>query len=533
MEVSQALAEVLRDCGVKRIFGVPGGGSSLDLIAAAGGLGMEFILARSENGAAMMAAVTGELSGTVGVVLTTKGPGVANGANGVAYAYLDRSPLLMITDGFTPEQERFVTHQVFDQKGLLTPITKGHSRLDSPVGSADILDLVELATAPPCGPVHLELTSAAAKGSIDAGRKPHPSRNSPGSIDPDGLPAVRELIGKALRPVILVGLEARDGDSAGSVRKLVEELNCPALVTYKAKGVIPDCHPNMAGIFTGGSLESEIVSRADLIVLVGLDPVELILQPWRYQAPVVEIARVKHPVHYVVPKAGLYGSLAASIDMLPNRGGKTEWALAEIEKVRNSMAGRMANSTKVGVSPQQIVETALEVSRGEARVVVDAGAHMFSVAAFWNCSQPFDFLISNGLATMAFALPAAIASALHDPTRPTIGFTGDGGLMMCLGEMATAAQNNARIIMVVFNDGALSLIDIKQQQRKLDRRGVNWPRYNFAQTAEGLGWKGHGVETPRAYRAAMASALEEKGPVLIDVFVDPSGYPDQIRSLRG
>ena len=533
MNVSQALAEVMRECGVKRIFGVPGGGSSLDLIEAAGAEGIEFILARNENAAVMMAAVTAELSGSIGVVLTTKGPGATNAANGVAYASLDRSPVLFITDGFSPEQQDYITHQVFSQKELLAPITKGHSRLDGQVEKRDILNLVELATTPPFGPVHIELTSAAAKGIVESPRETHTSPNAPDSFDEASLQAAQRLISGASKPVMIVGLEARDASIATSVGQWVDELGCPVLVTYKAKGVIADSHPNLVGIFTGGGLESETVSQADLIILVGLDPVELILQPWRYQAPVIDIALVRYPIHYVTPEVGLYGNPAGAMSALLGVNLDAAWTLEEIESLRASMASRLAYPEVEGVSPQQIVETALELTGGKPRITVDAGAHMISAVAFWKCSQPYDLLISNGLATMAFALPAAIASALHDPSRLTIGFTGDGGFMMCMGEMATAAQYNARIILVVFNDGALSLIDIKQQQRKMDRSGVAWPRYNFAQASEGLGWKGYRVETPQAYRAAMESALKDEGPVLIDVFVDPVGYPGQLRSLRG
>lgn len=533
MNISQALAEVMREGGVKRIFGVPGGGSSLDLIEAAGAEGIEFILARNENAAVMMAAVTAELSGTIGVVLTTKGPGATNAANGVAYASLDRAPVMFITDGFSPEQQGYITHQVFGQKELLAPITKGYSRLDSPVGKRDILNLVELATTHPLGPVHIELTSAAAKGIVESPRETHTSPNAPESFDEESLQTAQKLIGRASKPVMILGLEARDALIATSVGQWADVLDCPVLVTYKAKGVIADSHPNLVGIFTGGGLESDTVSRADLIILVGLDPVELILQPWRYQAPVIDIAQVRHNVHYVTPEVGLYGNPSSAMSTLMGVSVDVEWTPEEIKRLRETMASRMAYPEVDGVSPQQIVETALELSGGKPRITVDAGAHMFSTVAFWKCSRPYDLLISNGLATMAFALPAAIASALHDPSRLTIGFTGDGGFMMCMGELATAAQYNARIILVVFNDGALSLIDIKQQQQKMDRRGVAWPRYNFAQAAEGLGWKGYSVETPEAYRAAMASALKDKGPVLIDVIVDPAGYPGQLRSLRG
>ena len=134
---------------------------------------------------------------------------------------------------------------------------------------------------------------------------------------------------------------------------------------------------------------------------------------------------------------------------------------------------------------------------------------------------------------MAFALPAAIAAALHEPERPVIAITGDGGLLMCLGELLTAVQQKTRIIVIVLNDGALSLIDIKQQQRELQPLGVRWERPDFAEMMSGFGGRGFRVSETSDYEKALAKAYQEPGPVLIDVVIDPRGYPQQIKALRG
>ena len=158
---------------------------------------------------------------------------------------------------------------------------------------------------------------------------------------------------------------------------------------------------------------------------------------------------------------------------------------------------------------------------------------MFSATAFWQCDEPRDLLISNGLSSMGFALPAGIAAALHDPARGAFAFTGDGGLMMVAGELATAAEARARLVTVVFNDGALSLIDIKQQQRQLPPEGVRWRRPDFAKVAEGFGVRGFVATDADGFRAALRAAFAHDGPSLVDVHVDPSGYPAQIQALRG
>ena len=164
---------------------------------------------------------------------------------------------------------------------------------------------------------------------------------------------------------------------------------------------------------------------------------------------------------------------------------------------------------------------------------VDAGAHMFSATAFFPSTRPGDVLISNGLASMAFALPAAIACALDDPSQAVMCFTGDGGLMMCLGELCTAVETQANIVVVVFNDSALSLIDIKQRSRQLPTRGVRWGKHDFAGTMQSLGGLGFSVHNEEEYALALQTALNAGGPCLIDVQIDASGYAHQLKAMRG
>lgn len=532
MTVAQALVTALARRGVRRMFGVPGGGSSLDVIEEGARAGIDFVLARTENAAVMMAAVTAELGGAPGVALTTKGPGLTNGANGVAYAALDRAPVLVVTDGFSSAHQAYVTHQAFDQQALLAPIVKAHSRLEGPCVGLEIERLLEAATTPPFGPVHVELTSEAASAQID----PLPPAKVPREASVDEAPVVEatRLLAAARRPVIVVGLEARAAPAARALRSLAAALACPVLPTYKAKGVMPDSHAAVVGMFTGGTAERDCVARADLILLVGLDPVELILQPWAYSVPVIDVALVGHPIHYVRPAAALHGPLAPALDRLTAAAAASDWSVDEMRGLREAMRARLA-FVGAAVTPQAVVETARAVAAATAlpRITIDAGAHMFSVMAFWEAREPCDVLISNGLATMAFALPAAVAAALHEPARHVLSFTGDGGLLMCLGELATAVQHRARMTVVVFNDGSLSLIDIKQQHRGLPARGVRWPRLDFAAVAEGFGARGWRVATGEGLATALADALRHDGPGLIDVLVDPSGYRKQLRAMRG
>ncbi|GAA4333057.1 acetolactate synthase large subunit [Variovorax defluvii] len=535
MTVAEALAQAMVEAGVRRIYGVPGGGSSLDVIEAAARRGIGFTLTKTENAAVMMAGALAESTGRLGVALMTKGPGVANAANGVAYASLDRAPVLVITDGFTPAQLGYITHQVFDQRGMLAPVVKGHGRLEGEDAGAEIRRLVALALAAPCGPVHIELTSSAARKPL-ARPLPEAVAARPARADAIRLEEAAARIAAARRPVIVAGLEARR--AAPQLRALAERLCCPVLPTYKGKGVLPDRHELVTGVFTGGAQEQECVRQADLIVLVGLDPVELILQPWPYDIPVLDIGVRAYPVHYVKPVLGVYGELAASLEALCVQGvAGSHWEPGEIARLRGNVQRALAyGPVAQGVAPDRLVQLTAEAcarAGWRARVAVDAGAHMFSATAFFPCEEPGDCLISNGLASMAFGVPAAIAAALEDPSRPVVCFTGDGGLMMCMGELCTAVEAGARILVVVFNDGALSLIDVKQQSRRLPTRGVRWGRHDFARVMDGAGGAGWRVRDEDGLRTALQAALAASGPALIDVEVEPAGYAQQLKAMRG
>src|SRR5262249_25453807 len=133
----------------------------------------------------------------------------------------------------------------------------------------------------------------------------------------------------------------------------------------------------------------------------------------------------------------------------------------EVDAQRQRMRGRASTLT-----PDRVVEAAASTARG-VRVTVDAGAHMLPATMLWPVSTPHGMLISNGLSTMGFALPAAIGAAVLDRSQPIVALTGDGGLLMCVGELATAAREQLRVVTIVFNDGSLSLIAVKQEQRRL------------------------------------------------------------------
>lgn len=536
--VADAIARACAEHGVRNAFGVPGGGSSLDLIAAFARAGIDFRLCRTETGATLMAAADAESRNGFGVALGTQGPGLANAMNGIAHACLDRAPVMFISDGWTAAQSRFDTHQVFDQRAMSAPVVKMASRLESDDPVSELAALITAMRSAPWGPVHVELTGENARRSCriaDTLSESAVSAKIDSAGQADRTAELGRLLAAARRPLLLVGLEARACGVADEILALADHWHSPILTTYKAKGVIGDDADWVVGHFTGGALEREAVAMADLIVLCGFDPVELIGRPWPYTAPVIDIGLVRHPIHYVEPAAALYGDLAGNLRRLRSKVGPALWSTAEVARLRGDMRERLAyKGSGAGLTPQQVVEIAQRAAGpASASITVDAGAHMFSAMGFWRAREAGSALISNGLATMGFALPAGIGRALHRPDRPTLVFTGDGGLMMCAGELATAAQCGARVCVIVFNDGALSLIALKQENRGLTKAGVDWQWADFAGIARGFGVAGFTATTASDYASALDEALALDGPSLIDVRIDPSGYRAQAQALRG
>lgn len=528
--VTEAIVARLADAGVRHIFGVPGGECNLDFIAAADKLGIRFILTRTETSAVMMACVAGELTGTVGVAMTTRGPGLAAAANGVAYADLDRAALLLIADGYEDDQGA-ISHQRIDQAAILAPMTKATSFLrEDPLGEVE--RLLAAATAQPPGPVYLEVSGSRIRG--EAPQAIEPVAAMVAGPDTEALEHARALIAGARRPLVLAGLQARRPDAAERLRAFITATGTPVMTTYKAKGVAADDDALTLGHYMGGVEEQAAIRAADLLILYGFDPVEGPPQPWRYHdMAMLELTEHAYEFPLFQATVSVVGDIAGSLDALQPALGQNDWAAPDLAGFKDRIAAAPRVPMGPGISPQQLVDAAQAALPRDCRITIDAGAHMLPVLHLWQSSEPSQSLISRGLSTMGFALPAAIASSLADPARRTVAFTGDGGLMMCVGELGTAIQYGASPIVVVFNDSSLTLIGAKQRRRQLAAAGVDFSTTDFAQVARGFGWRGIAVDDAAALPEAFAQAMAEDGPVLIDVRINPEEYHAQIRAVRG
>ena len=539
--VAELIVEGLRRAGVPRLFGVPGGGSNLEVLEAARVQGLPFVLCHQEWAACIMAAVTGELTGCPGAALSTLGPGVTASATGLAHAFLDRSPMLYVSDRHPGSALAFTTHQRLDHLALLAPIVKGSVTVTVDSVSQAVAHAVRLALAEPRGPVHLDLPADAARQpavpmatDIVPGPRPAP--------DAAALDRAAEMVLAASRPVVVAGLQCRASD-AKWLRAFCEALPAPCLTTYKAKGAIPDPHPLAMGVFTGGVLEEAVVGLADLIIALGVDPVELIPRRWPYTAPVLSFTRCpsSHPGlgpaggGYFVPALEVMGDPGSILEELASRlvgRSRVDWDVVQVDRLKRERWGAL-EVTVPGLAPHRVVQLAREFTPAGTIATVDAGAHMFPATAYWQAVEPGELLISNGLATMGFALPAAIAAQLVHPERRVICLTGDGGLMMVAAELETAARLRLPILIIAFNDGALSLIQIKQEQKGYEGAAMRHEGPDLAALARSFGLTAFVAADEHGLRSALVSALATPGPTLIDARIDPSGYRRMLEIVRG
>ena len=539
--VAQLIVEGLQRAGVSRLFGVPGGGSNLDLLDAAEGRGLPFVLCHHEWAACIMAAVTGDLTGAPGAAFATLGPGVTASVTGLAHAFLDRSPMIYVSDRHPDSALAFTTHQRVDHGAMLSDIVKGSLTVTADSASHCVAYAVQLALREPRGPVHLDLPAdvsgrTAVPAASNAIPLPCPAPDQP------TLDRAAEMIAAASRPIVVAGLQCRTTD-AKWLRAFCEALPAPCLTTYKAKGAIPDPHPLALGVFTGGVLEEPIVRRADLIIWFGLDPVELIPRRWPYTTPVLSFTRcpssdaavAARGAGYVTPALEVVGDLGAILeDLAPRliRKATPDWDVVEVDRLRRERE-RALEVTVPGLAPHRVVQLAREFTPAGTIATVDAGAHMFPATAYWQAVEPGELLISNGLATMGFALPAAIAAQLVSPERRVLCFCGDGGLLMAAAELETVARLRLPVVIIVFDDGAPSLIQVKREQRGHQGGSLSYGGTDLAALARSFGIEAFSAEDELGFRSAFFSALAASRPALIDARIDASGYRRTLEIVRG
>jgi acetolactate synthase-1/2/3 large subunit len=513
--------------------------------------GIECVLAHTETAAAIMASVYGLLTGRVAAAVVTRGPGAASAVNGAAQATLDRHPLVLITDTVPAASAHRIPHQRVDQPAMLSPVCKRSATVGPSTLQGQVEHLIDTAGCAPAGAVHLDYDSTAGDRPVDEqSAEPNTGWSEPADPIVTGseldiaakADQARAMIGAASRPVVILGLAAtREAAEVAPLRAAIERLGAPVLSTYQGIGALPTEHPQSAGLFTNGASERELLNQADLVLAVGLDMVEPIPAPWTYPAPVLALSSTPTTDPYLPIACELIGNPAHLADELfvaptPSAGG-SGWEPTAGAGHRKAVRATLRGGTpspggpNPTLSPVELVDVVATHAPPDALVTVDAGAHFLAVMPFWAVAEPRTLLISNGLATMGYAVPAAVAAGIADEGRPVICFVGDGGLGMTLAELETIGRLGLPVTVIVFNDSALSLIQIKQRDGHGGPPAVSYRETDFAGLAPSFGLDGRIARTGSELAAALDGDWSR--PRLIDARVDPAMYRHLIAVTRG
>lgn len=530
--VSHVMAEFLKAADIPFVFGYPGT-SNIEFMESGRQMGVETILARREGTATFMAEAFGMLTGRPGVVISTLGPGSTALVNGVAAAYLDRVPMLALSGQIESQREPFFTHQVIDHRMLFAPITKWTGRMEPGAVSTVMRKAIRTSMSERPGPVHITTNDDLAKVAAEDDEVFLPPMISSAEasvtvMSSDGRDPL-DVLRTAQRPLLLVGAAALRQGAMAEVKALAERRGMPVVVSPMAKGVFPEDHPRFAGVLdmACNKVLWSLLAAADLIVAVGFDAVELI-KPWSVSTRVMHVDAVPNTDQIYRADVELVGWIPSLVTWLSEAGDGPTWSDAELERHRNELrdtyyAGRVEGR----LNPTDVVDIVRASTADDAIVTTDVGSHKLLVGQGWTTKVPRTSLMTNGLSSMGFSLPAAIGAKLTHRDRQVICTTGDGGFAMVQGELRLAASLGLGMVVVVFSDNSLNRIELKQMALGYPSTATRIETTDLTKLAESMDCHGVLVEDAKSLERALGSIEGLDRPLVIDARVDPSQYESQ------
>ena len=528
----KSTAEVIVDClkaeGVDVIFGIPGE-ENLDLMFAIKHSGIRFIPTRHEQGAAFMADVYGRLTDHAGVCIATLGPGATNLVTGVADAFLDGAPLVAITGQVSSELMQFTSHQYLDLSAMFSPITKRSKVIMRPDTAAETVRLAfKYAENRKPGATHIDLPKNIAHMPCEA----EPLKRQPKKTvyaDPESILEAARLINEAKSPIVLVGAAAVRGNASQAVTDLAERLHVPVAQTMMAKGMISCDSPYRLGV-VGIPQRDYIIQafeQADLVIGVGYDLIECSPRKWHtHEMKIINISPVAADVNQLYqPDVEVTGDITDSIyQILRSARPKPEPSamLAVGKRIRDDFDA-MAASDAYPMKPARILKDIRSVMGHSDILVSDVGAHKIWIGRDYPCYEPRTCLISNGFASMGFAVPGAFAAKLVHPERRVLAVTGDGGFMMNSQELETAVREHVPFVTLIWEDEHYGLIKWKEEEQFGDVYGVGFSNPDFKAYAEAMHCHGYEVKAAEELVPTLEEAFgNEDAPSVVVVRVDYS-----------
>jgi acetolactate synthase-1/2/3 large subunit len=562
MKISTAglLLQYLEGEGVEYIFGVPGT-TMVPLFAAVNNQkAVKPILAKHEEGAAFMADGYARVSGGIGVCYATSGPGATNLVTGVANAYMDNVPMLVLT-GQVPTSIygkgtfQDSTKEGVDSLAMFNPLTKYSSMIISKHKMPEtIREAFRIALSGKKGPVHISYPKDIMEAEIeDTLLPPKTYRVKPEYFDRRlVIEATRKLVG-AKKPAMIVGSGVIASEAMAEVLELAEMLNIPVATSPKGKGAFPETHDLALGVlgFCGSPVaEDYIFSDVDVLLVVGAGLNQVTTFSWEPKlVPSDSLIHIdidpsqigkNYPVDIAL--VGDAGAVLSEISFrvlkeLMEHDFDSERPVKKItefkQKVGMYLNKEKMHSSSVPVKPQTLMAELQEIMTEDTIIFADTGNPMCWAVHYLQFDRP-NFFSPFGLVTMGYGTAAAVGGKLAAPDRPVIALIGDGCFLMNGMEVATAVNHDVPVVWIVFNNNKLGLVH-ELQKYSLGKNTVStvFKKIDCAKIAEGLGAQGFSIERPGELSKVLPEALNSRKPTVIDVTVDPDEKPPLDRWVQG
>ncbi|NIY47488.1 acetolactate synthase large subunit [Cedecea colo] len=526
---AQLIVQMLEHHGITTVSGIPGGTVLPLYNALSQSKKIRHILARHEQGAGFMAQGMARTQGKAAVCLACSGPGATNLVTAIADARLDSIPLVCITGQVPKSMIGTDAFQEVDTYGISIPITK-HNYLVRDIAELPqvICDAFRIAESGRPGPVWIDIPKDIQTAEIDISELPPVSEPTPApQFAAQQIADAAAMINQAQRPVLYLGGGIINAHA--NARLLAEKASLPTTMTLMALGTIPASHPLSLGMLGmhGARSTNYILQEADLLIVMGARFDDRAIGKTEQFCPNAKI------IHVDIDRAELGKIKQAHIAIRCDVGEVLEQLLPAIDaQPRKLWLQQVAGLQQEfpfsmpGVdnplTPYGLISAAAACVDDEAIITTDVGQHQMWVAQAYPLNRPRQWLTSGGLGTMGFGLPAAVGAALAEPQRKVLCFTGDGSIMMNIQEMATAAEHNLDVKIILMNNQALGLVH--QQQTLFYQQNVFAATYsgqtNFLKIAEGFGLATCDLNAAENPQAALQEAISRPGPCLIHVRID-------------
>jgi acetolactate synthase-1/2/3 large subunit len=523
MTIAEHIANQLFSHGVRYVFGIPGG-PSIPYLEAFKAAGVEFILTSNEASAGVMADVTARLTGIPGICHATYGPGATNITTGIGGALLDRSPVIVFTSEMCDAMINRTTQMNINHQKLFEPITKATYRM-SPENTVDILEsaLILCKESYP-GPVHIGLPSDIAD--IELYNTSDPEIITDSKYYHNDVQKVISLIEKSRSPLLAIGLTAARIGIQKELLEFLDQYPIPVVITPMAKGLIQEDHPSYAGVLFHSLSDylEDLFNKTDLVIGLGYDTVEYNYESWMPEIPLIHFDTIETDIPSGQTKVQYVGPPDEWFHILKNfNAGKFIFDQTILKGIRNKMA-LVFNGFTNHFGPAAALKIIRQELPTDTILTADVGSHLHLIGQFWQTFGKGQLIMTNGWSGMGFGIPAALAAQLNNREATVACITGDGGFLMVAGEIITAKRYNLPVIIIVFSDGELNLIKIKQSWKNLPQYGTTLYQGDLFSSETFLEVKVLRADSHESLRKSINDALSLNEPVIINTIIDPEDY---------